>query len=210
MKNNSLIVECLNIGPFQVNTYIIACPETRKACIIDPGGEEDRIIKYIENNKLTPVYILNTHGHRDHVPGNAALSLFFDVPVCMHTADITFFQEQTAFQGPEIKKNYAVDRPLKDNDTLGCGNLDIRVLHTPGHTPGSVCFHVGNCLFTGDTLFVGNAGRTDLPGGNLDTLIHSIKTRLMTLPPQTVIYPGHDYGDTPCSTMEKEQGINWF
>ena len=204
MKTLSPIIECLNIGPFQVNTYLLACPETRLGCIIDPGGEEDRIIRTADNLDISPVFILNTHGHRDHVPANVCLSRHYGIPICMHEADVAFFKQRMISQNSALLKNYDVGQKLHHNDTLEIGTLQIRVLHTPGHTPGSVCFYVNQCLFSGDTLFVGNAGRTDLPGGNLDTLISSIKNRLIGLPEQTVLYPGHDYGSTPVSTIGRE------
>jgi len=210
MKPNSLIIECLNIGPYQVNTYIVACPDTRKCVVIDPGGEADRIISVMDNDHIVPKYILNTHGHSDHVPANASLSGHYQIPICMHTADADFFGKKTAFQSPDIKANYAVGRKLHHDDILRVGNLEIRVLHTPGHTPGSSCFYVNNCLFSGDTLFVGNAGRTDLPGGDLATLIDSIITRLIVLPRKTIVYPGHDYGTTPVSTIGREMKENIY
>jgi glyoxylase-like metal-dependent hydrolase (beta-lactamase superfamily II) len=199
-----LFVECLNIGQFGVNTYIVACPVTQKGVIIDPGGEDDKVIRMIEQNKITPLYIINTHGHRDHVHSNATLSSYFDIPVCMHMDDKAFFKNHTLFQNDDIKAAYHIDVDLHHNDTITVGALDIRIIHTPGHTPGSVCLYVNSCLFTGDTLFVGDAGRTDLPGGNLKTLIQSIKNRILPLPVDTIIFPGHNYGETQTSTLERE------
>ncbi len=210
MKKDALIIQCLNIGPYQVNTYIVACAQTLEGFIIDPGGEEDRIIAAIKHHNIIPKYIFNTHGHKDHVPANASLSDHYAIPICMHKKDKLFFQKRSVFQGPDIRKNYAVDLELHGNDVLMIGNHEITVLHTPGHTPGSVCYYTNNCLFSGDTLFVGNAGRTDLDGGNLETLIHSIKTKLLPLPPQTILYPGHDYGPTPISTLERERRENIY
>lgn len=192
MENKQVFIKCLNVGPYEINTYVIACPETRDGIIIDPGGEDEKIIRVIEENGIHPVYIVNTHGHPDHVFSNASLSGRYRIPCCMHADDRLFFREAT------------VDIALHHDDTLTVGTLKIKVIHTPGHTPGSICLYTGNRLFSGDTLFVGDAGRTDLPGGNLDTLIHSIKTRIITLPPDTRIYPGHDYGDTPVSTIGRE------
>jgi len=122
----------------------------------------------------------------------------------MHLDDKLFFKKQTAFQNNEIKKAYAIDIELGHNDILLAGTLKIKIIHTPGHTPGSVCLYIHNYLFSGDTLFVGNAGRTDMPGGDLDTLIHFIKNRIIPLPLDTILYPGHDYGDTPVSTIGRE------
>lgn len=204
MRKNQLLVERLNVGSFRVNTYIVACPETLDGIIIDPGGEDDRIIDVIAEKNITPRYIINTHGHRDHVHSNVSMSRYYQISLCMHVDDKLFFQKQTAFQDDDVKKAYDIDVELHHDDVLTVGTLDIKVLHTPGHTPGSACLSIDNCLFSGDTLFVGNAGRTDLPGGHFKTLIHSIQTRLVPLPPDTILYPGHDYGVTPLSTMGRE------
>ena len=192
--DNTILIFCLNVGDFAVNTYITACPETREGVIIDPGGEDEKIIRVMDENQILPRYIINTHGHRDHVHGNASLSRHFKIPTAMHVEDQLFYKE----------KALAVDIGLHDGDILTVGSLEIKVIHTPGHTPGSICLYVGDCLFSGDTLFVGNAGRTDLPGGNLDTLIRSIQERIIVLPPDTRLYPGHDYGTTPFSTLGRE------
>jgi len=204
MGKNKLIVERLNVGSFRVNTYVLACPETRDGVIVDPGGEDEMIIDAIAEKNILPRYIINTHGHRDHVHSNVSLSDYYHIPLCMHVEDKRFFQKQTALQNEAIKTAYDIDIELHHNDVLTVGTLDIKILHTPGHTPGSVCLLVNNSLFSGDTLFVGNAGRTDLPGGSFDTLIHSIHTRLVPLPQDTILYPGHDYGTTPLSTIGRE------
>jgi len=128
----------------------------------------------------------------------------------MHVDDKNFFLKQTKHQDRKLKNAYAIDIDLTHGDELQLGHFKIRILHTPGHTPGSICLHINNCLFSGDTLFVGDAGRTDLPGGNLDTLIQSIKSQIIPLHPETLIYPGHDYGDTPVSTIGREINENIY
>ena len=198
--DNTISILCLNVGDFAVNTYVLACPETREGVIIDPGGEDERIIQVVDDNKILPRYIINTHGHRDHVHGNASLSRHYRIPTAMHVADQAFYKA----------KGLAIDIGLHDGDILTVGRLEIKIIHTPGHTPGSICLYVGDCLFSGDTLFVGNAGRTDLPGGNLDTLIRSIQERIIVLPPDTRLYPGHDYGATPFSTIGREMEDNIY
>ncbi len=198
--DTTILIHCLNVGDYAVNTYIVACPKTKKGLIIDPGGEDEKIIRTINENKIIPQYIINTHGHRDHVEGNTSLSRHFAVPVAMHVDDKSFYRE----------KNLSIDIELHDGDILAVGSLEIKTIHTPGHTPGSICLYIGNALFSGDTLFVGNAGRTDLPGGSLATLIHSIKERVIALPPDTILYPGHDYGITPFSTIGREMKENIY
>jgi len=199
-----MFIERLNVGSFEVNTYIAACPETMEGVIIDPGGEDEKVIKVIGDHKIKPRYIINTHGHRDHVQSNASLSSHYHIPVCMHVDDKLFFQKKTASQDTTIKKAYTVDIDLHHEDVLCVGTLKIKIIHTPGHTPGSICLFVNNVLFSGDTLFVGNAGRTDLPGGDIATLLHSIENRIISLPLDTQLFPGHDYGATPFSSIGRE------
>lgn len=204
MKDTPLIVECLNVGPFEVNTYVLACPETLEGVIVDPGGEDETLVQFIDENKIHPRYIINTHGHPDHVFSNVSLSRYYHIPVCMHPEDKLFFQTRTASRDLEMKDAYDVDISLCHGHVLSMGTRKIKVIHTPGHTPGSICLYTDNCLFSGDTLFVGSAGRTDLPGGNLDALIRSIQKEIISLPPATRLYPGHDYGETPFSTIGQE------
>ena len=211
---NNIIVKQIPVEPFQVLTYIVACPQNRDAVIIDPGGDEDKLLALIETEKLRIKYILNTHGHADHVLGNSKMKNFLKVPVCMHEADDIFFNDpavrEKSSQELGLPPSDPADIKLKDGDILEVGSLNIEVIHTPGHTPGSVCFLVGKNLFTGDTLFVGAAGRTDLIGGSLNTLIKSIEEKLIVLSKQTVVWPGHDYGESPTSTIGREMEENLY
>jgi len=207
-----LIIKQIPAGPFQVLTYLVACPQSRDAVIIDPAGDEDKILAVIQTENLRVKYILNTHGHSDHVLGNHKLKSLLNVPVCMHEADDTFFTDpdirEISSQELGLTPADPADIRLKDKDVLEVGTLKIKVIHTPGHTPGSVCYLVGENLFSGDTLFVGAAGRTDLVGGSLDTLIESIEKKLIVLPKQTIVWPGHDYGESPTSTIGREMEEN--
>ena len=206
------IIRQLLIGPFAVFTYIVACPKTREGVIIDPAGEADRILAALKEEGVRVRYILNTHGHADHVLGNEALRLDLSAPSCMHEVDNRFFSrdgiKEQSTKELGLPPAEPVDRELKDGDLLEVGTLGVKVLHTPGHSPGSVCYYVEGHLFTGDTLFVGAAGRTDLIGGSLDTLIESIEKKILALPKDTVIWPGHDYGETPTSTLGREMEEN--
>ena len=198
--------------PFQVLTYLVACPQICDAVIIDPAGDEDKLLALIETRSLRVKYILNTHGHADHVLGNPKLKNLLKIPVCMHEADDKFFNDPSVREKSSHKLGLPppdpVDIKLKDGDVLEVGTLNIEVIHTPGHTPGSVCYLAGENLFTGDTLFVGAAGRTDLIGGSLNTLIKSIEKKLIVLPKQTIVWPGHDYGESPSSTIGREMEEN--
>lgn len=206
------IIRQLLVGPFAVFTYIVACPRTKEGVIIDPAGENEKILGALKEEGIRVRYILNTHGHADHVMENKALKRAVSAPTCMHEADNRFFaRKEIAEQSAKelgLPPAEAVDRELKDGDLLEVGTLGIQVIHTPGHSPGSVCYYVEDNLFTGDTLFVGAAGRTDLTGGSLDTLIESIEKKILALPKGTVIWPGHDYGETPTSTIGREMEEN--
>ena len=209
---NKPIIRQIPIGPLQVHTYLVACPQTKEAVIIDPAGEEDKITALIEEEDVKVKYILNTHGHSDHVLANQRLKQMLSVPTCMHELDDQFFSQEDAREESSrefgLPPSEPVDIKLKDGDVLEVGTLKIEVLHTPGHTPGSVCYLVNGNLFTGDTLFVGAVGRTDLTGASLDTLLDSLESKLLPLPPETIVWPGHDYGETPTSTMGREMEEN--
>ena len=193
-------------------TYLVVCPHTRETVIIDPAGEEDKLLALIKTEGFKVKYILNTHGHSDHVLGNPKLKEILNVPVCMHEADDRFFSDQTVREKSSKELGLPPPDPadirLKDEDIVEVGTLKIKVIHTPGHTPGSVCYLVDGNLFCGDTLFVGAVGRTDLIGGSLETLLESLEKRLIALPKETIVWPGHDYGDTPTSTMGREMEEN--
>ena len=172
---NRIEIIQLPLGPYTVNTYIVACRETGLSTIIDPAGEPQTIIDTLIRKKLSPVLILNTHGHPDHLLANASLKAALEIPICMHAEDNGYYAE-----APEIKNleeltgltaDTVADRLLTDGEAIPLGATSIRVLHTPGHTPGSCCFLIDGHLFTGDTLFVGDVGRTDLKGGSFNRLI---------------------------------------
>ena len=211
-----IIIKQIPLGPYQVFTYVVACPQTKEAVIIDPAGEEDRLAALIKEQGVRVRFILNTHGHADHVLANEGLKMMLSekepVPVCMHEADDRFFSDSAIRKKSEKELGLPPPGPadikLKDGQVVEVGTLSIEVIHTPGHTPGSVCYLIHGNLFTGDTLFVGAVGRTDLTGGSLDTLLESLEKRLIVLPRETVVWPGHDYGETPTSTIEREMEEN--
>lgn len=207
-----LTIQQIPVGPFQVMTYLLACSQTQEAVIIDPAGEAERLLALVESEEVRIKFILNTHGHADHVLANRKLKEHLNVPVCMHAADDRFFADAAVREATSQELGLPPPDPadirLADRDVIEVGTLTIEVIHTPGHTPGSVCYLVEGNLFSGDTLFVGAAGRTDLMGGSLDTLIESLEQKLIVLPGETVIWPGHDYGDRPTSTIAREMKEN--
>lgn len=210
----NVLIRQIPIGAYQVFTYVVSCAKTREALVIDPAGDPARLHERIRREGLNVRYILNTHGHADHVLANGQLKTLLGCPVCMHEADDDFFSQEDVRRASERELGFpAPDRAdirLKDGDVLGLGDARVQVIHTPGHTPGSVCFMVEGNLFTGDTLFVGAAGRTDLTGGSLERLLQSLSEKLVRLPEETVIWPGHDYGETPWSTIAREKVENVY
>jgi glyoxylase-like metal-dependent hydrolase (beta-lactamase superfamily II) len=181
------------VGPYQSNCYILGCKNTKEGLVIDPGDEVFRIVKTINETGIKIRYILITHGHVDHVGGAADLKKITGAPVYIHPLDIQglgFHPDGTASEGKDFK----------------LGTYTIRVLHTPGHTPGGVCYHAPGAVFTGDTLFAGSIGRTDFPGGNHQHLIEGVRRKIFSLDGNLRTYPGHG----PASTIERERRTNPF
>ena len=191
----TMIIRQLEVGYLDNFCYIVGCENTRQALVIDPGSDVERIVSAAEKENLEIVTIVNTHGHGDHTAGNAGLKARTGARVIIHELD------GDRYPGTDVR--------LSDEETLQLGDITFDVIHTPGHTPGGICLHAQGNLFTGDTLFVGDSGRTDLPGGDRPTLGKSIR-RLMELPDHTVVWPGHNYGPTPSSTLgwEKRNNVN--
>ncbi len=202
-------ITTIPVGPIMANCYILGCEETRKAIVIDPGDEPDRILMALARSKLTVAYILNTHGHFDHVGGNRRMKEVTGAILAIHEEDEPMLSQLSASAasfGLSAENSPMADQYLREGDTINAGNISLKVIHTPGHSRGGVCLYSPGYLFSGDTLFAGSIGRTDLPGGDYDTLIASIKTRLLPLPKETIIYPGHG----PESSIEMESRINPF
>jgi len=203
-----LLLEALEVGPFMANCYLVACPRTKESLVIDPGGEGPLIIARAGKLALKVRYIINTHAHIDHVGANAAVSEAFAVPVLGHKADLPLFHSRAtglALMSGQ-KKLKEPDSFLQEGDMLQLGELQIRILETPGHSPGCICLEINGALFTGDTLFAYSIGRTDLPGGSYREIIRSIKEKLLTYPDQTDVYPGHG----PPTTIGEERRHNPF
>lgn len=204
-----LAVRTFVVGPFLENTYLLWDSITREAVVIDPGAEEDLLLRQIENDGLRPIAIVNTHAHPDHVGAVAALRRALDVPFYLHPGDqflLDALPRVCAELGiPAIEKP-PVDHSLGEGDTLPLGAHRIRVLETPGHSPGSVSLHADGMLFSGDALFQGSIGRTDFPGGSLPVLLGSIREKILTLPGTTRVYPGHG----PPTTVDDERRQNPF
>lgn len=208
-------IETLIVGPLQVCCYLVYDEDTLEGVIIDPGDQDPRIVKKIEELKIRPKYILGTHGHPDHILGAGYLREVYKIPFLLHREDEKFFREPENFFTFKLwgfPENPRADAVFEDEMILNFGNLYLRVIHTPGHSPGSCCFYYEKegILFTGDTLFVEGIGRADLPGGSYKLMMKSIQEKLLILPEETIIYPGHDYGPRPTSTIGHEKRFNPF
>lgn len=191
-------------GIYGANCYIVMDEQTKEAVVIDPGGDVDDIEKAINNMNADVKYILLTHGHVDHTSGVKELKSIVNAPVCISKKDDDLIAQGGKLYGPLLDGE--ADIHIKENDEFKIGNLTINCIETPGHTPGGMSFKVEKAVFTGDTLFYGSIGRTDLEGGNFDTIINSIKTKLITLDDYDVVYPGHG----PESIIVNEKNKNPF
>jgi hydroxyacylglutathione hydrolase len=196
------------VGRLQTNCYILR--SQAQAIIVDPGDEPERIRRFIKDIKANPTSIVATHTHFDHVLGVDAVRKAFNVPFLIHQDDLPTLQSMQTrvrkFMGFEVPPPPRVDGYLKEGDSLKVGEETIRVLHTPGHSPGSISLAGDGYVLTGDALFNQSIGRTDLPGGDLQTLVHSIKEKLFKLDDENVVYPGHG----PETTIGDEKLANPF
>lgn len=206
----ALAVRTLVVGMLQTNCYLALCTETKEAIIIDPGGDARRILRAADEAGAMVRLIVDTHAHFDHVAANAAVHEATKAPIAIHRLDAGALTEPIALFGLSLggPPSPPADRLLEDGDEIRVGNLSLRVLHTPGHTPGGISLYceAERALFSGDTLFQYGVGRTDFPGGDADTLVRSIRSRLFALPDDTVVYPGHG----PATTIGAERRNNPF
>jgi hydroxyacylglutathione hydrolase len=193
--------------------YIVACEKTGKAAVIDPGGDEKKILAEIKDKGYVVEYIIATHGHPDHVCGNRILQEATGAKIVMHQLDSLFFNK------PEVRNYFSmlglepsppVDREVEEGESIEIGTVSLKIIHTPGHTPGGMCLYNAPDLITGDTLFVGGLGRTDFPGGSHEELLHSITTKLLVLPEETVVWPGHGYGGSRSTIGEEKDSNPYF
>lgn len=207
-----MLIETFPVGPLQCNCSIVACPNTKEAVVIDPGGDAPLILERLKEGGYTVKYLLHTHAHIDHIGATAEIKKATGAHILLHPEDLFLYQNiqmQAQLLGLPVQKTLPVDTDAEDEMRVQFGQCASVVLHTPGHTPGSVCFHIEDKeshLFSGDTLFQGGIGRTDLWGGSYPQIMDSIRQRLLPLDDDTIIYPGHGLK----STVWQEKKSNPF
>jgi len=191
------------------NCFILGCEKTKEAAVIDPGDDADKILMALAKAELKVKYLINTHGHFDHVGANKRMKEATGADIACHPEDepmLVELSKSAAMFGLSAENSPPADILLKDGDQIFFGEITLKVIHTPGHSPGGICLYTPGHLFAGDTLFMGSIGRTDLPGGDYDTLISSIKTKLLDLPEDTMVYTGHG----PETGIGNEKRMNPF
>ena len=204
-----MIIKKLSVGPIQANCFILGCEKTKEAAVIDPGDEADRILLTLAESKLKVKYIINTHGHFDHVGANKRLKEVTGADLMIHQEDVPMLEQLTATAGSfglSAENSPGPDKLLEDGETITFGEITLQVIHTPGHSPGGVSLYTNGALFVGDTLFYGSIGRTDLPGGDYGILIASIQNKLFGLGDDVTVYTGHG----PETTLGYEKETNPF
>jgi glyoxylase-like metal-dependent hydrolase (beta-lactamase superfamily II) len=206
-----MIQKALAVGLLEVNCYILGDEETKEAVVIDPGGDEDEILEVLKYHGLSLKTIIDTHGHFDHVDANQPLKDATGAQIAIHEADAAMLARPSAeamfFTGNRLRLS-AADILLKEGDVLSFGNYRLKVLHTPGHTPGGISLVMEGAplVYVGDLLFQGSIGRTDFPGGSFDDLITAVRTKIFPLGDNYTVYPGHG----PVTTVGQERKYNPF
>jgi glyoxylase-like metal-dependent hydrolase (beta-lactamase superfamily II) len=202
----------MQVGLLAVFAYIIGDEETKEGLVIDPAANISGILSKAQENHIRIKYIVNTHGHVDHTAGNTEMKNKTGAKIIIHESDADMLTSTPALilKMFGAKKSPPADIIVKDGNMISIGNISLKVIHTPGHSPGGIALYSDGCVFTGDTLFVESIGRTDIPGASWPVMCRSIKEKLYTLPDETIVLPGHNYGRTPTSTIGHEKKYNPF
>lgn len=203
----SFSVDTLVVGPIEENCYVLKDDATGEGIIIDAGDNGQEILNYVRDKGIDVKLLVNTHGHWDHIGAVDVLREALRVPLAIHGEDasmLTVDEEEMSVYSTFAGRKKPAEILLKDGDTVNFGKSGLKVMHTPGHTRGGICLYGGGCLFSGDTLFAGSVGRTDLPGGSYQEIIHSVNEVLSGVPDETRVYPGHG----PATSMGRERRCN--
>lgn len=211
-RNMRMYLKQFDVTPLNVCCYLIGCEKTKEAVVIDPAAEGEMIVRQAEADGFRIAKIINTHGHIDHIMGNDEMKARTNASLVVHEGDAKAISDIPFYKLLmfNAKASPPPDMVVKDGDLIAFGEQALRIIHTPGHSPGSMCLALDGYVFTGDTLFVHGVGRTDLPGGSWPELLKSIKEKIFTLPDTTIILPGHNYGPRPTSTIKDEKLYNPF
>lgn len=207
-----MFLKQMQVGRMAVFAYIVGDTKAGEGLVVDPAANIDGIIYEAEKKGIEIKYIINTHSHVDHTSGNADMKKKTGAEIIIHEDDA----ETLALTPAAIlrlfgaKQSPPADITVKDGDTITIGDIELKVIHTPGHSPGGISLYTDGYVLTGDTLFVGGVGRTDIAGASWEVLIYSIRKKLLSLPDETVVLPGHNYGITPTSTIGNERRNNPF
>lgn len=207
-----MYLEQVLVGPMAIFAYILGCPETGEAVLIDPAWDEKLLVDRAEEQGFRVTTVINTHGHMDHTSGNQKVKELTGAKIIIGQGDAARLASSSSagHQALGFTPSPPADETVVDGDIIPAGNLKLEVLATPGHSPGGICLYLPGHLFTGDTLFVGAVGRTDIAGASFEQLMASIRDKLLVLPGDTVVWPGHHYGPAPSSTLEEERRTNPF
>jgi hydroxyacylglutathione hydrolase len=208
-----MIVKQYEVGNFAIFCYLIGDEETKEGLFIDPAGETDRLISEAKSHGLEKIkYIVNTHSHVDHVMGNAAMVKKTSAKIVIHEGDARDLLRTPSYLLDvfQATPSPSADILVKEGDVIQVGKVGLKVIHLPGHSPGGMALYTEGMVFTGDSLFVGSVGRTDFPGSSWEALETSVRNKLYVLPGETIVFPGHNYGPTPTSTIQYERQHNPF
>jgi hydroxyacylglutathione hydrolase len=212
-EEKKMIVEQYEVGNFAVFCYLVGDKETKEGLFIDPADDAERLISLAQSHGIDKIkYIVNTHFHVDHIMGNADMKKKTGAKIIIHEKEASVLTEiPSSYLGMfRAEPSPPADILVKEGEIIHVGKVELKVIHTPGHSPGGMCLYVDGMAFTGDTLFVGSVGRTDFPGSSWEELESSVRKKLYVLPGDTIVYPGHNYGPAFTSTIQYEKQHNPF